>query len=123
LRNIELADRVAVAERAADLLDLLRETTAVIGQSSKMLYEASILGRPVIVPHYDATPHLLDLPPVDRDHIVARTKRALRQKVERALDGHGRTLTIAAIAPHHPHATQRVVERLDGVRKRLERGP
>ena len=122
LRDIELAGRVAIVEQGADLHDLLRETTAVIGQSSKMLYEASILGRPVIVPHYDTTPLLLDLPAEDRGHIVARTKGALRHKVERALDGHGRPLTIAAIAPHHPHATQRVVERLDGVRKRLAGG-
>jgi hypothetical protein len=59
---------------------LAARNDAVIGQSSKMLYEASILGRPVIVPHYDTTPLLLDLPAEDRGHIVARTKRALRHR-------------------------------------------
>jgi hypothetical protein len=122
LQDVETAGNVVVADRDADVRALLIEATAVVGQSSKMLYEASILGCAVIVPHYDATPLVLDLPDTDREHVVARTRKALRRKVELVLTGRGRGLTRAEIAPHHPHATARVVECLQSVREWLERG-
>jgi hypothetical protein len=102
----------------ADAVALLRRAACVIAQSSAMLYQASVIGRPVIVPHYDALPLGIYLPEGDRTDVVARTQSELGRAIEKVLDGRGRALERAQVAPFHPRATERVVECLERFRER-----
>ena len=103
---------VRVASPTATSAALLARAQCVIAQTSRMLWEASLRGRSVIVPHYAATPLAIALPARDRAAVVARSGAALRQRVQTTLAGGGRGLARSVIAPHHPHATARVVSAL-----------
>ena len=119
LGHINAPANVAIVAREADGVRLMSESTCVIAGTSRMLYEASILGCTVIVPHYSAMPPSLYLPAADRDAVVARTRGGLRRNVELVLAGRGCALTRAEIAPHYPHSTQRVIQCLEELRDRL----
>jgi hypothetical protein len=106
----------------AEASDCLRRATCVIAQSSTMLYEASLLGRAVIVPHYDPAPLGFFLPEGDRTRVLARSRAELRERVEAVLAGVGRGLAREEIAPFHPRATERVVGCLEALRVRLAKG-
>ena len=103
---------VRVAVPTATTAALLARTQCVIAQTSRMLWEASVRGRSVIVPHYAATPLAIAVPARDRAAVVARSGVALQQRVHATLAGGGRGLTRSVIAPHHPHSTARAVAAL-----------
>lgn len=109
---------VRLAPATADTAALLRRTHCVIAQTSRMLWEASLLGRCVVVPHYDATPLGIALPARDRSAVVVRSADALRRLVRATLAGNGRGLHRATIAPHHPQSTTRVVTALRALLRR-----
>ncbi|MEO8604956.1 MAG: hypothetical protein ABI629_20480 [bacterium] len=103
--------RTAPARQPA--IELVRDTHCVVAQTSRLLFEASLLGRRVIVPHYDATPLRLEVPDRDAPAAVAHSPAELGERVRAVLRGRGRALSGAAIAPYHPHATQRAVQVLE----------
>ena len=112
LDAIDAPRTVRVAPATARATTLLDEAQCVVAQTSRMLWEASLRGRSVLLPHYDATPLTVALPAGDRRAVVARSAAELRRRVRTVLDGRGRGLTRPAIAPHHPRATARVVAAL-----------
>jgi CDP-glycerol glycerophosphotransferase (TagB/SpsB family) len=108
---------VRIADSEPDVSRLLRRAACVVAQSSSMLYQASVLGRPVIVARYDPAPLGFYVPEVDRPHVIVRTRKELRRAIEAVVDGRGRALTRDEIAPFHPRSTERVIavlERLAG---------
>jgi hypothetical protein len=122
LADLRRADDAVTIDRSADARASLHACTVLVAQTSRMLYEASLVGRPVVAVQYDGLPLALDLPVGDCPHVCAATLSALRRCVERALAGGGRGLTRTAIAPYHPRATERVVHCLDQLRDALARG-
>lgn len=103
---------VVIAPTAARVTELLTAAQCIVAQTSRMLWEASLAGRSVVVPHYDATPLPIALPAGDRRAVVATSGAALQRRLDAALDGRGRGLDRDAIAPHHPRATARAVSAL-----------
>jgi len=119
LASLSTTRNIHVLAPDADAHILLQQATCVIGQSSSMLYQASVLGRAVIVPHYDPAPLSVYLPESDRSQVLARTKADLRHKIESILAGRGRGLAREEIAPFYPKSTERVVDCLESVRAQL----
>lgn len=117
--SLAMPPNVRLVGREVESGQWLRCATCVIAQSSTMLYQASILGRAVIVPRYDPAPPGFHLPPGDRARVVARTKTELRERIEAVLAGEGRGLAREEVAPFHPRSTQRVVCCLEAARARL----
>jgi len=113
LARLARRDHVRIAPARTAGIALLGDVRCVVAQTSRLLFEASLLGRDVIVPHYAATPLLVALPRRDAAAVVAASAAQLRQRVRESLAGRGRGLSRAAIAPHHPHATQRAVQALE----------
>jgi hypothetical protein len=122
LDTLATAPNLCRVEEEIEAIAILRRATCVIAQSSSLLYQATVLGRPVIVPHYEATPLEIYLPEADRSRVVARSRGELRRAIESVLDGRGRALGREEIAPYHPRATERVVECLENFRRGLRGG-
>ena len=112
LRRLGRGHGVVVAPAAANVSDLLAAAQCVVAQTSRMLWEASLAGRSVVVPHYDATPLPIAVPAGDRRAVVATSGAALQRRLDAALDGRGRGLDRDVIAPHHPRATARATAAL-----------
>ncbi len=110
LRRIRQPRNVRLAAQDKPLASLLKDTRCVIAQSSRMLFEAAVSGREILVPHYDATPLPIDIPAKNRRHVVASSAEELQRMVRQTMAGRGHSLTRADIAPYHPKATQRTVE-------------
>ena len=112
LRRLGRGHGVVVAPAAATVTDLLAAAQCVVAQTSRMLWEASLAGRSVVIPHYDATPLPIAVPAGDRRAVIATSGAALRRRLDAALDGRGRGLARDVIAPHHPRATARAAAAL-----------
>jgi hypothetical protein len=112
--------RIVAAETGAERW--IRSATCVIAQSSAMLYQASILRRAVIVPHYDPAPQSFHLPAHDRARVVARSAAELRERIDAVLAGEGQGFAREEIAPFHPRSTERAVQCLEALRMKLSAG-
>jgi hypothetical protein len=122
IRSLSVPSNVRLVEPMPDAGRWIRRATCVIAQSSTMLYQASVLRRAVIVPHYDPGPPDFYLPPHDRARVMAGTGAELRERIDAVVAGEGRCLARDEIAPFHPRATERAVHCLEALLTQLSAG-
>jgi hypothetical protein len=116
--SLDLPPNVHIDSKGTTSQEWMAQAACVIAQSSSALFEAAVVGIPVITPAYDPMPVPIFLPHADRSAVIARTAAELERMIDAVLAGKGRSLNRQLIAPHYPHSTEAVIRSLENLNTR-----